>query len=134
MESLFDLFYQSSGICTDTRNIKPDSLFVALKGANFDGNDYVYQALEAGSKFAICSNADLANDSNIYYTPDTLVFIQQLARHHRRKFNMPLIAITGSNGKTTTKELVNAVLSKKFNTLCTTGNLNNHLGVPFTLL
>lgn len=134
MESLFDLFYQSSGICTDTRNIKRDSLFVALKGANFDGNDYVYQALEAGSKFAICSNADLANDSTIYYTPDTLDFIQQLARYHRRKFKMPLIAITGSNGKTTTKELVNAVLSKKFNTLCTTGNLNNHLGVPFTLL
>jgi UDP-N-acetylmuramoyl-tripeptide--D-alanyl-D-alanine ligase len=134
MESLFDLFYQSSGICTDTRNIKRDSLFVALKGANFDGNDYVYQALEAGSKFAICSNADLANDSNIYYTPDTLDFIQKLARHHRRKFNIPVLGITGSNGKTTTKELVNAVLSKKFNTLCTTGNLNNHLGVPFTLL
>jgi UDP-N-acetylmuramoyl-tripeptide--D-alanyl-D-alanine ligase len=134
MESLFDLFYQSSGICTDTRNIKRDSLFVALKGANFDGNDYVYQALEAGSKFAICSNADLANDSNIYYTPDTLDFIQKLALHHRRKFNIPVLGITGSNGKTTTKELVNAVLSKKFNTLCTTGNLNNHLGVPFTLL
>jgi len=134
MESLFDLFYQSSGICTDTRNFKRDSLFVALKGPNFDGNDYVYQALEAGSKFAICSNAHLANDSTIYYTPDTLDFIQQLARYHRRKFKMPLLAITGSNGKTTTKELVNAVLSKKFNTLCTTGNLNNHLGVPFTLL
>lgn len=134
MESLFALFYQSSGICTDTRNIKPDSLFVALKGANFDGNDYVHQAIEAGAKFAISSNADLANNTNIFYTPDTLDFIQQLGRAHRRKFNIPVIGITGSNGKTTTKELVNAVLSKNYKTLCTTGNLNNHLGVPFTLL
>jgi UDP-N-acetylmuramoyl-tripeptide--D-alanyl-D-alanine ligase len=134
MESLFALFYQSSGICTDTRNIKPESLFVALKGANFDGNDYVVQALEAGAKYAICSNQDLANNSNIFYTPDTLAFIQQLGLYHRRKFSVPVIAITGSNGKTTTKELVNAVLSKKYKTRCTTGNLNNHLGVPFTLL
>lgn len=134
MESLFDLFYQSSGICTDTRNIQPNSLFIGLKGANFDGNDFVVQAIDHGALFSITSREELANGKTIFYVPDTLLFVQELGRFHRRKFNIPVIGITGSNGKTTTKELVNAVLSKKFNTLCTTGNLNNHLGVPFTLL
>lgn len=134
MESLFDLFYQSSGICTDTRNIQPNSLFIGLKGANFDGNEFVLQAIDHGALFSITSREELANGKTIFYVPDTLLFVQELGRFHRRKFNIPVIGITGSNGKTTTKELVNAVLSKKFNTLCTTGNLNNHLGVPFTLL
>lgn len=134
MESLFDLFYQSSGICTDTRNIQPNSLFIGLKGANFDGNDFVVQAIDHGALYSITSREELANGKTIFYVPDTLLFVQELGRFHRRKFNIPVIGITGSNGKTTTKELVNAVLSKKFNTLCTTGNLNNHLGVPFTLL
>jgi len=134
MESLFALFYNSTGVCTDTRNIKTDSLFVALKGANFDGNDYVNQAIAAGAKFAITSNEKLANGKTIFAVSNTLFFLQELARFHRRKFNIPLIAITGSNGKTTTKELINAVLRKKYKTLCTEGNLNNHLGVPLTLL
>lgn len=134
MESLFSLFYKSAGICTDTRNIQPNSLFIGLKGANFDGNDFVVQALDHGALFSITSREELANDETIFYVPDTLLFVQELGRYHRRKFNIPVIGITGSNGKTTTKELVNAVLSKKYNTLCTTGNLNNHLGVPFTLL
>lgn len=134
METLFDLFYQTSGICTDTRNIKPDSLFIALKGANFDGNEFVHQALENGARFAISSREELSDNKSIFFVEDTLLFIQNLGRFHRRKFNIPVIGITGSNGKTTTKELVNAVLSRKFKTLCTTGNLNNHLGVPFTLL
>lgn len=134
MESLFSLFYQSSGVCTDTRNIKPDSLFIALKGANFDGNEFVLQALENGARYAITSRQKLADNKSIFFVEDTLLFIQNLGRFHRRKFNIPVIGITGSNGKTTTKELVYAVLSSKFNTLCTKGNLNNHLGVPFTLL
>jgi UDP-N-acetylmuramoyl-tripeptide--D-alanyl-D-alanine ligase len=134
MESFFSLFYQSSGVCTDTRNIKPDSLFIALKGANFDGNEFVHQALENGARFAISSREELSDNKSIFFVEDTLLFIQNLGRFHRRKFNIPVIGITGSNGKTTTKELVNAVLSRKFKTLCTTGNLNNHLGVPFTLL
>lgn len=134
MNPLFDLFYRSTGVCTDTRNIKPESLYVALKGANFDGNDFVHQALDSGAKFAITERQELADNVCIFYYVDNLKFLQSLANFHRRKFNIPVIAITGSNGKTTTKELIYAVLSKKFNTLCTKGNLNNHLGVPFTLL
>lgn len=134
MKKLFDLFYECDGLCTDTRNIKKNSLFVALKGTNFDGNEFVLKAINEGAKFAITSNLDNADNENIFYTEDTLLFIQNLGCFHRRKFNIPVIGITGSNGKTTTKELVNAVLSTKYKTLCTSGNLNNHLGVPFTLL
>lgn len=134
MKQLFDLFDQSSGICTDTRNIKQDSLFIALKGANFDGNDYVHHALASGAKFAITERLDLADDTRIFFVDNSLSFLQKLANAHRKKFNIPVLGITGSNGKTTTKELVHAVLSVKFKTLCTKGNLNNHLGVPFTLL
>jgi UDP-N-acetylmuramoyl-tripeptide--D-alanyl-D-alanine ligase len=107
---------------------------VALKGENFDGNQFVINAIEAGAKYAITSDANFANDTNIFYVNDTLVALQNLANYHRKQFNIPVIAITGSNGKTTTKELFNAVLSKKYNTLATIGNLNNHIGVPLTLL
>ena len=134
MIALFDLFYQSEGICTDTRNIRINALFVALKGDNFDGNDYVLHALDAGAKFAISQRAELADNKRIFYVDNCLVFLQKLANFHRKKFDIPVIGITGSNGKTTTKELVQAVLSVRFNCLCTKGNLNNHLGVPFTLL
>ena len=134
MLELFDLFYRSSGICTDTRNIKKDSLFIALKGSNFDGNDYVNQALEAGAQFAITETQNLADGKRVFYVESSLIFLQKLANVHRLKFNIPVLGITGSNGKTTTKELVNAVLSTQFKTCCTKGNLNNHLGVPFTLL
>ncbi len=134
MQKLFDLFYECNGLCTDTRNIKQDSLFVAIKGANFDGNEFIHQALADGSKFAITSRQEIADNEKIFYTEDTVLFIQNLGRYHRRKFNIPVIGITGSNGKTTTKELINVVLSTKYKTLCTSGNFNNHLGVPFTLL
>jgi UDP-N-acetylmuramoyl-tripeptide--D-alanyl-D-alanine ligase len=134
MNELFNLFYQSTGVCTDTRNIKKDSLFIALKGSNFDGNDYVIYALEAGAKFAITEIRNLADEKRIFHVENSLIFLQKLANAHRRKFNLPVVGITGSNGKTTTKELVNAVLSTKFKVLFTQGNLNNHLGVPFTLL
>jgi len=134
MKQFLDLFYQSSGICTDTRNIKNESFFIALKGVNFDGNDYVHHALESGAKFAVTERRELKDDVQIFYVENTLLFLQKLANAHRQKFKIPVLGITGSNGKTTTKELVNAVLSTKFNTLCTKGNLNNHLGVPFTLL
>lgn len=134
MNSLFALFYQSSGVCTDTRKIKPNSLFIALKGENFDGNEYVQRAVDSGAKYAITENEDFADNKQIFYVENCLMFLQQLANFHRKKFDIPVIGITGSNGKTTTKELVHAVLAKKYNTLCTSGNLNNHLGVPFTLL
>ena len=134
MSELYSLFYETKGICTDTRKILPDSLFIALKGDNFNGNLFAENAIEKGAKFAIVDQKEFANDRNILYVPSTLKFLQGLARYHRSKFNIPVIGITGSNGKTSTKELINSVLAKKFNTIATEGNLNNHLGVPFTLL
>lgn len=134
MENLFQLFYQTTGVSTDTRKITKDSLYVALKGENFDGNKFATQAIELGAKFAIVDDKNFENQSTIFYVENALIFLQKLANYHRRKFNIPLIGITGSNGKTTTKELINAVLSTKYNTLCTVGNLNNHIGVPLTLL
>lgn len=134
MENLFQLFYQTTGVSTDTRKITKNSLYVALKGENFDGNKFATQAIELGAKFAIVDDKNFENQSTIFYVENALIFLQKLANYHRRKFNIPLIGITGSNGKTTTKELINAVLSTKYNTLCTIGNLNNHIGVPLTLL
>jgi len=132
---LYHWFLSSTGICTDTRNILPGSLFVALKGANFDGNSFVKQALEAGAAYALCETTqDDAYTSKVFVVPDALKALQLLATHHREQLNIPVIAITGSNGKTTTKELLYMVLSSQFVTLCTKGNLNNHIGVPLTLL
>ena len=134
MEKLFDLFYDTTGVCTDTRNIIENSLFVALKGNNFNANEFAQQAIYKGSKYAIVDDAKYANDSTIFLVENSLLFLQKLANHHRSKFNIPIIGITGSNGKTSTKELINVVLSKKYHVLCTKGNLNNHIGVPLTLL
>lgn len=134
MSELYSLFYETKGICTDTRKILPDSLFIALKGNNFNGNLFANQAIDKGAKYAIVDEKEFANDRNILYVPSTLKFLQDLAKYHRAKFNIPVIGITGSNGKTSTKELIYSVLAKKFNTIATRGNLNNHLGVPFTLL
>jgi UDP-N-acetylmuramoyl-tripeptide--D-alanyl-D-alanine ligase len=129
----FSLFYDTSGICIDTRSILNDSLFVCLKGANFDANDFAIEALEKGAKYVVVNRKELVNE-NIFYVEDTLIFLQNLANFHRNKFDIPVIGITGSNGKTTSKELITTVLSKKYNVLSTIGNLNNHIGVPLTLL
>lgn len=135
LAKLYHWFLSSTGICTDTRNILPGSLFVALKGSNFDGNRFVKQALEAGAAYALCETAqEEAFASRVFVVPDALKALQQLATHHREQLNIPVIAITGSNGKTTTKELLHRVLSTQFLTHCTHGNLNNHIGVPLTLL
>lgn len=134
MEKLFLLFYQSSGISIDSRTIEKDSLFIAIKGDRFDGNLYAKKAIEAGAKFAIVEDKSISNEINIFWVENSLLFLQKLANFHRLKFNIPIIGITGSNGKTSTKELINAVLSQKYYVLCTKGNLNNHLGVPLTLL
>jgi len=134
MENLFELFYQSTGVCSDTRNIKKDGLFIALKGANFNGNLFAKEAISNGAKFAIVDEENFADNERIFFVANSLLFLQSLANVHRKKFNIPVIGITGSNGKTTSKELVNCVLSQKYNTLCTIGNLNNHIGVPLTLL
>lgn len=134
MENLFELFYQTTGVCTDTRKIEKDSLFVCLKGANFNGNTFATQALNEGAKFVIVDEKEYQTDERIFHVNDALLYLQQLANYHRRKFSIPVIGITGSNGKTSTKELINAVLSKKYTVLATKGNLNNHIGVPLTLL
>ena len=134
MTDLFDLFYSCSSVCTDTRNILPDSLFIALKGSNFNGNEFAEEAITKGAKFAIVDEKNFANSKQIYYVKNSLIFLQNLALYHRRKFNIPVIGITGTNGKTSTKELCAAVLKQKFNVLFTEGNLNNHIGVPLTIL
>ena len=131
---LFDLFYETSEVCIDTRSITKNCLFVALKGTNFDGNDFVNEALLAGAKYCISDRLAICNQVNIFYVENTLEYLQSLALSHRKKFNIPVLGITGSNGKTSTKELVNCVLSKQYHVLCTAGNFNNHIGVPLTLL
>lgn len=130
----FELFYETSGVCTDTRSITKDSLFICLKGANFNGNTFAEDALKNGAKYVIVDEKEHQTNSNIFLVDDCLKFLQNLANYHRKKFSIPIIGITGTNGKTTTKELIAAVLEKEFNVLYTTGNLNNHIGVPLTLL
>ena len=128
-------FLTSSGVSTDTRNIKPNSLFFALKGENFNGNKFAEEALKKGAEVAIVDEELYAKDQDNYIlVEDCLDALQQLATFHRRFLGIPIISITGSNGKTTTKELIAAVLKKKYKTIATQGNLNNHIGVPLTLL
>lgn len=135
MEALYQLFLASSGICTDTRKIESDAIFVCIKGENFDGNTFADQALEQGAMHVIVDNeAYYSTPSKMTLVDNSVSWLQELANHHRKQFSIPVIGITGSNGKTSTKELIHAVLSKKYNVLATIGNLNNHLGVPFTLL
>ena len=131
---LFNLYYETTGVCTDTRNIIKDCLFICLKGANFNGNTFAAKAIEAGAKYVIVDEEQFKTNDAIFYVPDSLIYLQKLATFHRSKFNIPIIGITGSNGKTSTKELINCVLSEKYNVLCTKGNFNNHIGVPLTLL
>lgn len=120
-------------ICTDTRQVVPGSLFFALSGANFNGNKFIQTALDQGCKFAVCDDGSLSGE-NVINVENSLIALQLLANHHRKQFDIPVLAITGSNGKTTTKELLAEVLLKKYNLLFTKGNLNNHIGVPLTLL
>lgn len=135
IEELYQCFLQSTGICTDTRKITSDCLFVALKGEHFDANEFAQKALDQGAAFAIIDNKKYFTDEDkMLLVPDSLTALQELAHHHRKELGLPIIALTGSNGKTTTKELILTVLSKKYNTKATVGNLNNHIGVPLTLL
>lgn len=134
IEELYRLFLQHPSIQTDTRKLKNDDLFFALKGDNFNGNQFALQALEKGAAYAIVDEEITNGNDRIILVEDVLSTLQQLAKYHRQQFNIPFLAITGSNGKTTTKELVHAVLSSHFKTYTTEGNLNNHIGIPLTLL
>ena len=131
---LHQLFLKSNGISTDTRTVSNNQLFFAIKGDNFDGNLFAEEALNKGAAYAIVEDDRLANKANIILVDDVLKTLQDLSSYHRKQFDIPVIGITGSNGKTTSKELINAVLTQTYNVLVTEGNLNNHLGVPFTLL
>ena len=132
---LHEYFKISTGVATDSRLLKNGCLFVALKGKNFDGNKFAIEALKKGAKFAIVDSSSVAKKSNkIILVEDSLKALQELAQFHRKQITTKIIALTGSNGKTTTKELILSVLSQKYNTKGTFGNLNNHIGVPLTLL
>lgn len=133
IKELYKLYLQHPCITTDSRDCPKGSIFLALKGTSFDGNLFAKAALEKGCAYAIVDNAEIANDKRIILVEDTLQTYKDLAREHRRQFNIPVIGITGTNGKTTTKELIKAVLSEKFNVLATEGNFNNDIGVPKTL-
>jgi UDP-N-acetylmuramoyl-tripeptide--D-alanyl-D-alanine ligase len=140
IEQLYDIYLLHPSIQTDSRQLKPGDLFFALKGPSFNGNRFAVRALEMGAACAVIDETsgqvDLSTvpSDRLFVVPDVLRALQELALHHRRQFNIPFIAITGSNGKTTTKELVHAVLSSYYPTYTTQGNLNNHIGIPLTLL
>jgi UDP-N-acetylmuramoyl-tripeptide--D-alanyl-D-alanine ligase len=133
-EALYELYKSFPSVTTDTRNIKKGDIFFALKGPNFNANKLAAEALSKGAAYAVIDEAEYQTDHRCILTKDVLKALQALALHHRKTLDIPVIGITGSNGKTTTKELINVVLSCKFKTLATTGNLNNHIGVPLTLL
>jgi len=133
-ESLYAYYRKHPTISTDTRNILPNSLFFALKGERFNGNQFAKQALENGASYAIVDEPQAGNDERYLYVADALTALQGLARYHRTQLQIPVIGITGTNGKTTTKELIQAVLAQRFSTYATKGNLNNHIGVPLTIL
>ncbi|MEE1173978.1 MAG: UDP-N-acetylmuramoyl-tripeptide--D-alanyl-D-alanine ligase [Paludibacteraceae bacterium] len=159
IETIYQAYLACNGVCTDSRACQEGNLFVCLKGENFDGNNFAEKAVEMGCKYVLTSRKDLVTsdeslnrgidessnrlidspnhqitESPYIYVGDTLVALQQLAAHHRQVLGTPIVGITGTNGKTTTKELVAAVLAKKYNILYTLGNFNNHIGVPLTLL
>lgn len=134
IEELHQLFLKCHSVCTDTRKIQKNDLFFALKGDNFNGNKYAKEALKLGAKYAIIDDYEFNILPETILVENVLSVLQKLATFHRNYLETPIIALTGSNGKTTTKELINVVLSKKFKTTATIGNLNNHIGVPLTLL
>ena len=134
IQNIHTLFLKCSKVSIDTRKIEPNSFFVAIRGERFDANTFAKEALEKGANYVIIDNQSYYIDDRTILVEDSLETLQELAKFHRHYLKLPIIALTGSNGKTTTKELINVVLSKKFNTKATVGNLNNHIGVPLTLL
>ncbi|HUH74412.1 MAG TPA: UDP-N-acetylmuramoyl-tripeptide--D-alanyl-D-alanine ligase [Chitinophagales bacterium] len=134
IQELYQLFLESNGVTTDSRNIGNNQIFFALKGERFDGNEFALDAIEIGAKVSVVDDIDYHVEGKTILVEDTLYTLQALANYHRKQFSIPIIGITGSNGKTTTKELIHQVLKEKYNVLATIGNLNNHIGVPLTLL
>ena len=134
IQNIHRLFLECSAVSIDTRKIEPKSFFVAIRGENFDANTFAKEALEKGASYVIIDNPNYHIDARTILVEDSLAALQELAKFHRQYLKLPIVALTGSNGKTTTKELINAVLSQKYNTKATVGNLNNHIGVPLTLL
>ena len=137
IEVLYQIFSNHPSICTDTRKVRKGDIFFALKGDHFNGNHFAIQALDNGAAYAIIDeemNDPLKHRDRLIRTNNALTTLQALAAYHRNQFTIPFIAITGSNGKTTTKELIHAVLSEKYKTYTTEGNLNNHIGIPLTIL
>ena len=134
VKELHKLFLKSSGVITDSRQIKLNSIFFALKGDNFDGNEYAKSAIEKGASFAVIDNQTYCLNKKYIVVDDVLSCLQELSQYHRKQLNCPVLGITGTNGKTTTKELIKAVIQKNFKTVATKGNLNNHIGVPLSLL
>jgi len=132
--SLYEVYQKNPRVQIDTRKLAAGEIFFALKGPNFNGNSFAAKALELGAVAVVVDEETGINDARIFKVPDALEALQQLALHHRKQFNIPVLAITGSNGKTTTKELVFAVLNTTYKTTTTKGNLNNHIGVPLTIL
>ncbi len=134
IEELYQVYKKYPSVQTDTRKLKKDDIFFALKGENFNGNNFAQQAIDSGASRAVIDDKDFVIEGKTILVEDVLTTLQALARHHRSQFSIPFLAITGSNGKTTTKELVHAVLSGTFKTYTTEGNLNNHIGIPLTIL
>ena len=134
IKALYEIFKTHSNISTDHRKVIPNCLFFALKGANFNGNKFSKDALKNGASFAIIDEKEYKTSEQFILVENVIETLQKLANHHRKQFNIPFIGITGTNGKTTTKEFINSVLSKKYKTTYTQGNLNNHIGVPLTIL
>ncbi len=134
IEDIYARFCESKGVSTDTRTLQPGELFFALSGENHDGNTYVNKALELNASHVICTDATYAHNDRVTVVEDSLAALQKLATYHRNQLKAPIVALTGSNGKTTTKELIISVLRERFNVTGTVGNFNNHIGVPLTLL
>ncbi len=135
IQNLYSLFQSSNGVSIDSRSIEKDEIFFSIKGENFDGNRFALDAIDKGAKFSIVDDPQLKNkNERIIFVENSLKELQNLSKFNRSKFDVKVIGLTGSNGKTTTKKLICSILSEKYKTLCTHRNLNNHIGVPLTLL
>ena len=133
-KNLYSLFISSNGVSIDTRNLVSGQIFFSLKGENFNGNNFALEALEKGASYSVIDDKSILNkNNNLIYVDDSLKSLQELSSYHRSQFDTKIIGVTGSNGKTTTKNLIYSILSQKYNVIKTKGNLNNHIGVPLSL-